>query len=389
MRVGVDQAISVVDAGTNADETVRVKSSAVHKGRGATLNMAGRFESRDVERVDDGWSQTENEERAAQRPKTIVHIEQARSIISRNDSPDIRFEQSLNPYRGCEHGCIYCYARPSHAYVNLSPGIDFETQIFAKRNAAELLRKEISKRGYVPSAINFGANTDPYQPIERDEKITRACLEILLEANHPLTIVTKNALILRDLDILEPLAKKKLVTVFVSISQLDNELTRILEPRASAPANRLRAVRELSNAGVPTCVLVAPIIPFINDEYIERVLEASKEAGARNASYTIIRLPYELKQLFKDWLAQHFPDRAEHVMNRIRDMKHGRENVTEFGERMRGTGIYADLIRQRFRKTCARLGLNTENLLALDTSEFRVLSNAKESELTARQGRLF
>jgi DNA repair photolyase len=362
---------------------------AIRKGRGATLNMAGRFESREIERVDDGWSQEDNEERATQRPKTVIHIEHARSIISRNDSPDIRFDLSVNPDRGCEHGCIYCYARPSHSYVNLSPGIDFETQIFAKRNAAELLRKEISRRGYTPSAINFGANTDPYQPIERDEKITRACLEVLLEANHPLTIVTKNALIVRDLDFLSQLAKKNLVQVFVSISQLDNQLTRILEPRASAPANRLRAVRELSRAGVPTCVLVAPIIPFINDEYIERVLEASKEAGAANASYTIIRLPYELKQLFKDWLAQHFADRAEHVMNRIRDMKRGRENNSEFGERMRGTGIYADLIRQRFRKTCARLGLNATNLLALDTSEFRARPAAKSREIETRQSSLF
>ncbi|TAG75187.1 MAG: radical SAM protein, partial [Burkholderiales bacterium] len=239
--------------------------------------MAGRFESSAVEKVDDGWSEIEAMERASVKPKTIVRIEQARSIISRNDSPDIRFDQSVNPYRGCEHGCIYCYARPSHSYVNLSPGIDFETQLFAKRNAPELLRKEISRRTYVPSAINFGANTDPYQPIEREERITRACLEVLLEANHPLTIVTKNALVLRDLDLLEQFAAKNLVTVFVSISQLDNELTRILEPRASAPANRLRALGELARAGVPTCVLVAPIIPFINDEYIERVLEGARD----------------------------------------------------------------------------------------------------------------
>jgi DNA repair photolyase len=345
----------------------------IHKGRGATLNMAGRFESRDVERIDDGWDQSENDERLAHCPKTVIHIEQARSIISRNDSPDIRFDQSVNPYRGCEHGCIYCYARPSHAYVNLSPGIDFETQLFAKRNAAELLRKEISKRNYVVSPINFGANTDPYQPIERDEKITRACLEVMLEANHPLTIVTKNALIARDLDLLAPLAAKKLVNVFISISQLDNELTRILEPRASAPSIRLRAVRELAQAGVSVCVLVAPIIPFINDEYIERVLEASREAGAVAASYTVVRLPYEVKTLFKDWLAQHFPDRAEHVMNRIRDMKRGRENVSEFGERMRGTGIYAELIRQRFRKACARLDLRADRLTPLDSAAFRLV----------------
>jgi DNA repair photolyase len=368
--------------------------SHVHKGRGATLNMVGRFESRAVERIDDGWSQVENIEREARRPKTVIHIEQARSIISRNDSPDIRFDQSVNPYRGCEHGCIYCYARPSHSYVNLSPGIDFETQLFAKRNAAELLRKEIAKPRYRPSPINLGANTDPYQPIERDEKITRACLEVLLAANHPLTIVTKNALILRDLDLLEQFARKKLITVFVSISQLDNELTRILEPRASAPPNRMRAVAELSRAGVPTCVLVAPIIPFINDEYIERVLESAKESGALGASYTIIRLPYELKALFKDWLAQHFPDRAEHVMNRIRDMKHGRENVAKFGERMRGSGIYAELIRQRFRKACARLALNVGSLVDLDSSQFvapvdRSAVALEYFDMTPRQAKLF
>jgi DNA repair photolyase len=349
-----------------------IGSSTIHKGRGATLNMSGRFESRDVERVDDGWDQAEHSERVAQRPKTVIHIEQARSIISKNDSPDLRFDQSVNPYRGCEHGCIYCYARPSHAFVNLSPGIDFETQLFAKRNAADLLRKEISKRGYVVSPINFGANTDPYQPIERDEKITRQCLEVMLETQHPITIVTKNALITRDIDLLAPLAAKNLVNVFISISQLDNELTRILEPRASAPALRLRAVRELAQAGVSVCVLVAPIIPFINDEYIERVLEAAKVHGAVAASYTIIRLPYEVKELFKDWLARHFPDRAEHVMNRIRDMKRGRENVSEFGERMRGTGVYADLIRQRFRKACSRLELNVSNLSVLDKVSFQV-----------------
>ena len=340
------------------------------KGRGATLNMAGRFEAREGEWFDDGWGEDEAIERAAKRPKTVIHIETARSIISRNESPDIRFDQSINPYRGCEHGCIYCYARPTHSYLNLSPGLDFETQIFAKRNAVELLRIELGKRGYKPSAINFGANTDPYQPIEKTERITRGLIEVLAECNHPLSIVTKSTLICRDIDLLAPLAEKKLVNVFVSISQLDNELTRILEPRAATPANRLRAVRELSAAGVPTTVLVAPIIPFINDKFIERVLEASREAGAVCASYTVIRLPYELKELWKDWLRTHFPDRAEHVMNRIRDMKGGRENVSEFGERMRGSGIYADLIRQRFRKACARLALSSANLPELDTTQF-------------------
>lgn len=343
---------------------------SISKGRGATLNMAGRFESHEGEWFDDGWGEDEAVERAAKRPKTVIHIETARSIISHNESPDLRFDQSINPYRGCEHGCIYCYARPSHSYLNLSPGMDFETQIFAKRNAADLLRKELGKRGYKASAINLGANTDPYQPIEKTECITRRLIEVLNECNHPLTIVTKNALICRDIDLLAPMAARNLVNVFVSISQLDNELTRILEPRASTPANRLRAVRELADAGIPTTVLVAPIIPFINDEFIERVLEASHEAGAVCGSYTVVRLPYEVKDLFKDWLATHFPDRAEHVMNRIRDMKGGRENVSEFGERMRGTGIFAELIRQRFRKTCARLGLSAANLPELDRTQF-------------------
>jgi len=357
--------------------------STAHKGRGATLNMAGRFESRDSEWFDDGWGEDEAIERVAKRPKTVIHIEQARSIISHNESPDVRFTQSINPYRGCEHGCIYCYARPTHSYLNLSPGMDFETQLFVKRNAAELLRKELGKRGYEISAINLGANTDPYQPIEKTERITRSILEVLAECNHPLTIVTKNALICRDIDLLAPLAAKKLVNVFVSISQLDNELTRILEPRASTPTNRLRAMRQLADAGIPTSVLVAPIIPFINDEFIERVLEAAAEAGALCGSYTVIRLPYELKDLFKDWLATHFPDRAEHVMNRIRDMKGGKENVSEFGERMRGTGIFADLIRQRFRKACVRLGLSSANLPALDLTQF------KPPRADTAQGQLF
>ena len=355
-----------------------------HKGRGATLNMTGRFESRSAEWFDDGWGEAEMLERAGARPRTVIHIEQARSIISHNDSPDIGFEQSINPYRGCEHGCIYCYARPSHAYLNLSPGMDFETQLFAKRNAVGLLRKEIGHRGYQPSPINFGANTDPYQPIERSEKLTRGLIEVLAAANHPLTIVTKNALVCRDIDLLAPMAAKKLVTVFISISQLDNDLTRILEPRASAPGNRLRAVRELATAGIPTAVLVAPIIPFINDEYVERVLEAAHDAGAFAASYTIIRLPYELKDLWKDWLATHFPDRAERVMQRIRDLRGGKENVSEFGERMRGQGIWGDLIRQRFRKACTRLGLGhaSQSIPALDCSQFvPPAANAAQGQL--------
>ena len=343
---------------------------SIVKGRGATLNMPGRFESKEALWFDDGWGEDDAVERTAKRPKTVIHIESARSIIARNDSPDIRFDQSINPYRGCEHGCIYCYARPTHSYLNLSPGMDFETQIFAKRNAPELLRAELGKRGYKPSAINLGANTDPYQPVEKVERITRRLIEVLSDCNHPLTIVTKNALICRDINLLSAMAERKLVNVFVSISQLENDLTRILEPRASSPANRLRAVRELTDAGIPTTVLVAPIIPFINDQFIESVLEASHEAGAVCGSYTVVRLPYEVKALFMDWLAVHFPDRAAHVMSRIRDMKDGKDNVSEFGERMRGTGIYAELIRQRFRKTCARLGLSASRLPELDLSQF-------------------
>ncbi len=339
-----------------------------YKGRGTAMNIPGRFEPRASTAFDDGWAL---EDEARRPPKTHVHFEQAKSIISRNQSPDIPFEASINPYRGCEHGCSYCYARPSHATLNLSPGIDFETQLFAKENAPQLLREALRKRGYKVSPINFGANTDPYQPIERKYGITRASLEVLKQSNHPITIVTKNALITRDIDLLAPMAEKKLVHVFISITQLDNDLTRILEPRASSPANRLNAISQLSDAGIPTSVLVVPIIPFINDEWIERVLAAAREAGARSAGYTLIRLPWEVNEIFQDWLKTHFPHRAEHVMARIRDMRGGKDNSTEFGERMRGSGIYADLIRKRFEINMTRLGYLRRSEIALDCSQFR------------------
>jgi DNA repair photolyase len=360
---------------------MEIQPLTFHKGRGATFNALGRFESRSVETVDDGWVQAE----APASPKTVVHSEQAKSIISRNDSPDIPFDQSINPYRGCEHGCPYCYARPSHAYLNLSPGLDFETQLFAKRNAVTLLRSELRARGYKPSPINFGANTDPYQPLEKTERLTRQCIELLASCNHPLTIVTKNALVTRDIDVLAPMAQKKLVQVFVSITQLDNDLTRILEPRASSPANRLRAVRELSDAGIPVGVLVAPIIPFINDEYIERVLEASRAAGAVSAGYTIVRLPLEVNPVFQSWLETHFPNRASHVMARIRDMRHGKDNNSNWGERMKGAGLYAELINKRFSIAMRRLGYVKRDTITLDCFQF----TAPAAEGAPEQATLF
>jgi DNA repair photolyase len=328
------------------------------KGRGAASNREGRFESSASESFDDGWYR-EPEDPA--RPPTTVTEERARSILSRNDSPDIPFDQSLNPYRGCEHGCVYCYARPSHGYLNLSAGLDFETKLFAKTNAAERLRAELAKPNYACTPINLGANTDPYQPIERRYRLTRAVLELFAETRHPVTIVTKNALIERDLDLLVPLARQNLVYAFVSVTTLDNTLASRLEPRASAPHARLRAIRALSEAGVPVGVFVAPLIPMLTDAELEAVLERAREAGARSASYTLVRLPHEVKDLFKEWLALHYPERAEHVMSLIRQMRGGRENDPRFGSRFRGEGVFAQLIARRFRVAVQRLGYAGRN----------------------------
>ncbi|MCX7564382.1 PA0069 family radical SAM protein [Xanthomonadaceae bacterium XH05] len=341
-----------------------------HKGRGAASNPAGRFESIRHVREDDGWTPEELLEPPA-RPKTQVTLETARSIISRNDSPDLGFDQSINPYRGCEHGCVYCYARPSHGYLNLSAGLDFETKLFAKTNAAELLREELGKRGYVCSPINLGANTDPYQPIERRHAITRSVLEVLAETNHPATLVTKNALIERDIDLLASMAKRRLVHVFVSVTTLDNRLSAALEPRASAPHRRLQTVETLSAAGVPCGVMVAPVIPFVTDQFMESILEHAAAAGARVAGYSVLRLPHEVKDLMRQWLALHLPERAAHVMNVIRDMRGGRDNDPAFGSRMRGQGAYADLLRQRFAVACRKFGLNRgREALDLDATRF-------------------
>ena len=350
--------------------------------RGARSQLPGRFESAAREPVDDGWTP---EERDAQRLQTSVTIERARSIISRNDSPDIGFSQSINPYRGCEHGCIYCYARPSHSYLELSPGLDFETRLFAKTNAAELLREELSRPGYRPSPIALGANTDCYQPIERKHRITRAILEVLAECEHPATIVTKSALIERDLDLLGPMAAKNLVKVFVSIGTLDRELARKLEPRAASPQRRLDVLKTLSKNSIPCGVMVAALIPALNDKTLEEVLEAAAQAGAAEAAYVILRLPNELKDLFKEWLAAHYPQRADHVISIVRQMRGGRDNDPRFGERMTGTGNYAALIEKRFELACRRLGLNDHgagrNPAELDCSLFRPPSHSGQMVL--------
>lgn len=317
------------------------------------------------EAFDDGWDRPLEDD--ARRPQTTVTAERVKSIISRNDSPDIPFTQSINPYRGCEHGCVYCYARPSHAYLNLSPGLDFETRLFAKVNAAQVLREELAKPGYGCSAITIGANTDAYQPAERSWKITRAVLEVAAQCNQPVYIITKNALVERDLDILVPMAEKNLAGVFVSVTTLDHDLARRMEPRASAPARRIEAIRRLAQAGVPVGVMVAPIVPVLTDAETEQILEAASEAGALSAGYVLMRLPYEVKTLFKDWLAQHYPLKAAHVMSRVKQMRDGRENDPQFGTRMRGSGKFADLLRLRFDKACQRLGLNRQRRTLVTT----------------------
>jgi len=337
------------------------------KGRGAASNPEGRFESAKLEAFDDGW---QREAETPPHPATSVTEERARSIISRNDSPDIPFEQSINPYRGCEHGCIYCYARPSHGYLNLSPGLDFETKLFAKTNAVELLRAELAKPGYRVSPINLGANTDPYQPIERRYQITRQILQAMLEQRHPVTVITKNALVERDLDLLAALARENLVYAFVSITSLDNKLSAKLEPRASAPHRRIAALKALSDAGVPCGVMVAPIIPMLTDKWMEDILTHAREAGARTAGYTILRLPWELKDLVREWLQLHFPERAEHVLSLVRQMRGGRDNDPRFGSRMRGEGEFAELIRQRFHIATRKLGFGRGRDVQLDDSKF-------------------
>lgn len=338
------------------------------KNRGALSNPEGRFEKETREEFDDGW---DLEEDILPTLETTILQEFAKSIITTNDSPDIGFDQSINPYRGCEHGCIYCYARPAHAYMNLSPGLDFETKLFYKVDAAKLLEQEISKKNYVCKTIMLGANTDPYQPIENQLHVTRSILEVLNRYHHPVAIITKGSLIERDLDLLTEMAKRNLVKVAVSLTTLSLPLKTILEPRTAAPKARLRVMRKLSEAGVPVRVMAAPMIPLINDMELEKILREAKNAGAIHASYTFIRLPHEVKDLFKEWLKQHFPGRAEHVMSIIRQMRGGKEYDSTFGKRMRGEGEFADLLNQRFHLACKKFQLNVVASAELDTRSFK------------------
>jgi DNA repair photolyase len=362
------------------------------KGRGTGSNVASRFDAFQREALapeQQDWPGDDDAVAAAQadgedmaRPKTVVVQQQARSIISRNTSPDIGFEQSINPYQGCEHGCVYCYARPTHAYLGLSPGLDFETQIFAKTNAADLLRAELSKPSYKPSLIVVGANTDPYQPTERKLGITRTVLQVLAEARVPVGIITKNALVTRDMDILQGMAKKGLVQVNISLTTLDHALARKLDPRASSPTSRLQAMQTLAAAGIPVAVFASPMIPAINDVELEKILQASAETGALYASYVVLRLPLEVRDLFVQWLQQHFPLRAEHVMHRVQAMRGGKDYNPKFATRMKGSGQFADLLAQRFRVALKRYGLQKVRAV-FDVSQFR------PPVLPSAQGRLF
>ena len=338
----------------------------VLKGRGATLNPAGRFATTRSEAVDDGWYPDSVPDSIA----TEVRPEAARSIISRNDSPDIPFTQSINPYRGCEHGCVYCYARPSHAYVDLSPGIDFETRLFYKADAARLLRAELARPGYRCQTIMLGANTDPYQPVEKRLGVTREILEVMLQTRHPVAVITKGTLVLRDLELLQELAAMNLARVTVSLTTLDPELKRTLEPRAASPQARLRVISTLARAGVPVSVLAAPMIPAVNDAELEQLMAAAAEAGATRAGYVLLRLPHEVKDLFRAWLQQYLPLRAEHVMSLVQQARGGRDNDPRFGLRMRGTGPWAEMLRARFELARKRLGLNAERSPELDTDRF-------------------
>lgn len=340
--------------GTAVADPNRILAADRRRGRGARSNRSGRYESEQREVFDDGW------EGLADLPpfKTEVSKELAKSIIATNDSPDISFDQSINPYRGCEHGCSYCFARPTHTYLGLSAGLDFETKLFAKTNAAELLEKELGNPRYTPKYIALGAVTDPYQPIEREYRITRSVLEVLDKVSHPVGIVTKSALVSRDVDILARMAERGLVKVAISVTTLDRMVARKMEPRASTPAKRLEAIKTLSEAGVPVSVMVAPIVPALNDSEIERILQAAKDAGAREAGFVVLRLPHELKDLIREWLETDFPDRAKRIINILRSMHGGRDYTPEWRVRQRGQGPYAAQIAARFKLACKRLHLN-------------------------------
>jgi DNA repair photolyase len=373
------------------------RQQVAQKGRGAVTNLRGRYESVNREEFDDGWQplqfagdgpstgeqaagaeQTDTTDAGEQddeppRLKTIVTEETAKSIISRNASPDLPFSLSLNPYRGCEHGCIYCFARPSHSYLGLSPGLDFESRLVAKTNAPELLLRELARPSYQPDTITVGINTDAYQPIERERQLTRRILQILHDCENPVALITKSSLIERDIDLLAAMAAKRQAIAAVTITTLDPAIARTLEPRAASPARRLRVIRTLAEAGIPVSVSIAPVIPFVTEPDLERVMEAAVEAGAGQAGYIVLRLPWEVSPLFRQWLQAHFPDRAARVMNRIQDMRGGKDYDADFATRMRGTGVWAELLQQRFDKASRRLGIDHRNraFATLDASRFR------------------
>lgn len=349
------------------------------KGRGIASNTGSRFLTRQTEEFDDGWFMDPEED--SSRPATEFFIDSSKNILTRNSSPDVPFNVSINPYKGCEHGCAYCFARPTHAYLDLSPGLDFETKIYTKPDAATLLRNAFDKPGYRPEVIALGANTDPYQPVERKLNISRQLLEVFHEYKHPVTIVTKSAMIERDIDILGELAQRNLVSVAMSVTTLDRELCRKLEPRATAPQRRLQAISRLTSSGIPVSLLFAPVIPMLNDNEAEAILGASYDAGVRSAAYVMLRLPHELKELFQEWLHAHYPTRAKRIMNIVREMRGGREYDAGFGTRQTGTGNYAELFARRFRLKCNKLGMN-ETKATLDTSQFtRTFSNSPQMDM--------
>ncbi|MET3441163.1 DNA repair photolyase [Variovorax paradoxus] len=352
------------------------------KGRGAATRLAHRFSRDERNAFDDGWGTLE--EGAAEAEDlpplaTEVRFEDVKSVLNENDSPDVSFDRSLNPYRGCEHGCIYCFARPTHSYLNLSPGLDFETKLIAKRNIVEVLRTELGRKGYRPSHIAIGTATDCYQPIERELRLTRSIIELLKETRHPFALVTKSSAVEHDLDLIAPMAAQHLAAVYVTVTTLDGELARKLEPRAAAPHRRLRTIRTLAEAGVPVGVSVAPQIPFVNED-MEQVLEAAWAVGARSAFYTVIRLPWEVAPLFKEWLELHYPQRADRIMARIHEMRGGKDYDADFATRMKGSGLWADLIRQRFEKAANRIGFNRERI-PLDLGAFRPPGAAGQGSL--------
>jgi DNA repair photolyase len=343
------------------------------RGRGAGVNPSGRFEPVSRQVFDDGWETLEE----LPAFKTEVQVEKPRTIITRNQSPDISFDRSINPYRGCEHGCVYCFARPTHAYMGLSPGLDFESKLFAKPDAAKLLERELVKEGYQPRTIAIGTNTDPYQPIEKKWRIMREILEVLEAHNHPVGIVTKSALVARDIDILSRMAEKGLAKVALSVTTLDRTLARTMEPRAATPPKRLETIRQLAEAGIPASVMVAPIIPGLTDQEIERILDSARAAGAREAGYVILRLPLEVSPIFKDWLLRHYPDRYRHVLSLVRSMRGGKDYDAEWGRRMKGSGPYAWQIGRRFELAARKLGLNLERT-KLRTDLFKAPKGASE-----------